>query len=105
MSKAKKIPQVDLTSKIMDTKTGLPSTAVYLPALSAFYSGLLGKLAQPGEYAPERNPAAFENGIEGMNWLNKGQGYFYYKWLLYSAGHANIDITVDDPKEDRKSVV
>jgi hypothetical protein len=35
-----------------------------------------------------------------MNWLNPTQGLFPYKWSLYSAGHANLDLTKQDPKED-----
>jgi hypothetical protein len=38
--------------------------------------------------------------MEMMNWLNPTQGLFPYKWSLYSAGHANLDLTKQDPKED-----
>jgi hypothetical protein len=73
--------------------------AVFLPALSGFYSTYIGK-QQAGPYVePARIPASFENGIEGLNYLNEDEGYFTYKWSLYSAGHANLDLTKDDPKE------
>ncbi len=66
--------------------------AVYLPAISSFYSTYIAK-QRLGEYVPtERIPAGFERGIEGMNFLNPEQGYFYYKYALYSAGHAQLDL-------------
>jgi hypothetical protein len=38
--------------------------------------------------------------MEQMNWLNPRQGLFPYRWSLYSAGHANLDLNKVDPKED-----
>jgi len=67
--------------------------AVYLPAISSFYSTYIAKQRE-GEFIPkERIPQGFDRGIEGMNFLNPEQGYFYYKFALYSAGHAQLDIT------------
>ena len=66
--------------------------AVYLPAISSFYSTYIDKQRQE-EFVPnERIPKGFNRGIEGMNFLNPEQGYFYYKYALYSAGHAQLDI-------------
>ncbi len=45
-------------------------------------------------------PTRFEHGVEGLNFLNPDQGYFQYKWGLYSAGHANLDTTKFDASED-----
>jgi hypothetical protein len=73
--------------------------AVFLPALSFFYAAYIGKQQVENYVDPSRIPADFENGIEGMNYLNENAGYYHYKWSLYSAGHANLDITKDDPKE------
>jgi len=84
----------DLTSKQSDY-------AVFLPALSSFYGTYIGKQRHDPNYIdPARIPAQFENGIEGLNWLNSKEGYFHYKWALYSAGHANLDVNKFDPKED-----
>lgn len=95
----KKLPQVDLTTKQIGTN-GHPNTAIYLPALSSFYSTTLAKYKDPTYWdASTRMPADFDKGLEGLDWLNKNDSYFYYKWSLYSAGHANIDITKPDPKE------
>jgi hypothetical protein len=75
--------------------------AVFLPALSGFYATYVGKQRHDPTYVdPARIPADFEHGIEGMNWLNADQGYFTYKWSLYSAGHADLDTTKIAPKED-----
>ena len=75
--------------------------AVFLPALSSFYGTYIGKQRHDPNYIDSaRIPADFENGIEGMNWLNADAAYFPYKWALYSAGHANLDINKFDPKED-----
>jgi hypothetical protein len=84
----------NLTSKQSDY-------AVFLPALSSFYGTYIGKQRHNPNYIdPARIPADFENGIEGMNWLNADAAYFPYKWALYSAGHANLDTNKFDPKED-----
>ena len=84
--------------------------AVFLPALSGFYATYIGKQRHKepdnkkydnGNYVPMgRVPKDFENGVEGLNWLNKDEAYFPYKWALYSAGHAELDINKHAPKED-----
>jgi hypothetical protein len=75
--------------------------AVFLPALSGFYATYVGKQRHDPTYVdPARVPTDFEHGVEGMNWLNADQGYFTYKWSLYSAGHADLDTTKIAPKED-----
>jgi hypothetical protein len=38
--------------------------------------------------------------MEHLNWLNSKKGLFPYKWSLYSAGHADLDLTRKSPKED-----
>ena len=66
--------------------------AVYLPAISTFYSTYISK-QRYGEFVPaDRLPKGFDRGIEGMNFLNAEQGYFDYKYGLYSAGHAQLDL-------------
>ena len=92
--------QVDFTS-VQLGKDGLPQYAVFLPALSTFYSAFVGKQRETGAYVdPARLPAGFDRGVEGINWLNPEDAYFYYKWALYSAGHAEIDINKQDWKDD-----
>jgi hypothetical protein len=67
--------------------------AVYLPAISSFYSTYVAK-QRLEEFVPKtRIPAGFDRGIEGMNFLNPEEGYFTYKYGLYSAGHAQLDLT------------
>jgi hypothetical protein len=67
--------------------------AVYLPAISSFYSTYVAK-QRLSEFVPtDRIPAGFDRGIEGMNFLNPEEGYFTYKYGLYSAGHAQLDLT------------
>lgn len=66
--------------------------AVYLPAISSFYSTYVAK-QRLEEFVPKsRIPQGFDRGIEGMNFLNPEQGYFTYKYALYSAGHAQLDL-------------
>ena len=78
-------PPVDLTPLQKDY-------AVYLPAISSFYSTYVAK-QRLEEFVPnDRIPKGFDRGIEGMNFLNPEQGYFYYKYSLYSAGHAQLDL-------------
>jgi hypothetical protein len=66
--------------------------AVYLPAISSFYSTYIAKQRLEKFIADDRIPQGFDRGIEGMNFLNPEQGYFYYKYGLYSAGHAQLDL-------------
>ena len=66
--------------------------AVYLPAISSFYSTYVAK-QRLEEFVPTtRIPQGFDRGIEGMNFLNPEEGYFTYKYGLYSAGHAQLDL-------------
>ena len=80
--------------------------AHFLPALSGFYATYVGKQRFPDPvtgdcYVPDdRIPSNFQNGIESLNYLNKQEGQFQYKWTLYSAGHAELDTTKFSPKED-----
>jgi hypothetical protein len=84
----------NLTNKQLDY-------AVFLPALSGFYATYVGKQRHDPTYVdPARIPADFENGIEGLNWLNPDAAYFPYHWALYSAGHAELDVNKHSPKED-----
>jgi hypothetical protein len=66
--------------------------AVYLPAISSFYSTYVAKQRLEKFIPDDRIPHGFDRGVEGMNFLNPEQGYFYYKYGLYSAGHAQLDL-------------
>lgn len=84
--------QDNLTSKQLDY-------AVFLPAISGFYSTFIGKQRNE-QYV---DPARFPNGLtdmEQLNWLNSGKSLFPYRWSLYSGGHANLDLTKQDWSED-----
>ena len=90
---AKRVEHDDLTAKQNDY-------AVFLPALSSFYATFIGKQRVANDYVdPLRMPKNLPD-MEHLNWLNSQEGVFTYKWSLYSAGHANLDVTVDAPKED-----
>lgn len=78
-------PPVDLTPLQRDY-------AVFLPAISSFYSTYVSK-QRHSEYIPkDRIPSGFDRGIEGMNFLNPEEGYFTYKYGLFSAGHAQLNL-------------
>jgi hypothetical protein len=66
--------------------------AVYLPAISTFYSTYISKQRYDKFVPDDRIPKGFDRGVEGMNFLNPEQGYFTYKHGLYSAGHAQLDL-------------
>ena len=67
--------------------------SVFLPSISSFYDRTISKYRELGSdfYPDSRMPAAFENGIEGCDFL-KTDAYYNYKWGLYSAGHAQLDL-------------
>jgi hypothetical protein len=74
--------------------------ATFLPAVSSFYSTFVGKQRFGNYVDPARLPTGFTNGVEGLNFFDPEKGYFYYKWGLYSAGHADLDMTRASEKDD-----
>lgn len=71
--------------------------SVFLPSISTFYNNYIANQRRNPDYVPQsRIPAGFENGIEGCNYLNADQGYYTYKWSLYSAGHAQLNLDKAD---------
>ena len=74
--------------------------AVFLPAVSGFYATFIGKQQSTEYVETSRIPKNFTHGVESLNFLNPTQGQFQYKWCLYSAGHADLDVNRDSPKED-----
>jgi hypothetical protein len=87
-----KKPPVNLTPLQMDY-------AVYLPAISSFYGTYIAKQRLEEFIPKDRIPSGFDRGIEGMNFLNEEDGYFTYKYGLYSAGHATLDLNKTMTKE------
>lgn len=73
--------------------------AIYLPAISGFYATYIGKQRYDQYVDPARMPAGLKD-MEMLNWLNSQKSLFPYKWSLYSAGHANLDLSKHDPSED-----
>ena len=74
--------------------------AVFLPAISSFYGTYIGKQRfDPTNIPPSRMPQGIPD-MEQLNWLNPQKGLFPYKWSLYSAGHADLDLAKVSPKED-----
>ena len=74
--------------------------AIFLPAISGFFATFVGKQRREEYVEYSRIPTHFTNGVESMNWLEPSKSLFNYKWSLYSAGHADLDIHKDSPKED-----
>ena len=71
--------------------------ALFLPAVSSFYIAGLGKQRNGEQYFnKDRIPQGFNGDVEKLNFLNSKEGLYYYKWGLYSAGHANLDTTKVD---------
>jgi hypothetical protein len=74
--------------------------AIFLPAISSFYSTYIGKqMSDPTYVPPERMPTGLPD-MEMLNFFNQVDGAFKYRWGLYSAGHANLDLTKEVPKEN-----
>jgi hypothetical protein len=87
------IEQDDFTSKQNDY-------AVFLPAISGFYATYIGKQRVNNDFVSlSRMPQALQD-MEQLNWLNSQKGLFPYRWSLYSAGHADLDLSKPAPKED-----
>lgn len=76
--------------------------ALFLPALSGFYATFVGRQRDPNN-GPYVDPKRFPQGMtdmEQLNWLNPDKALFPYRWSLYSAGHANLDLSQTDWSED-----
>jgi hypothetical protein len=73
--------------------------AIFLPAISSFYSTYVGKQRFSPYVDSARMPAGIPD-MEQLNWLNAQKALFPYRWSLYSAGHANLDLATHVPKED-----
>jgi hypothetical protein len=86
------IEQDDLTSKQQDY-------AIFLPAISSFYASYIGRQRFSQYIEQTRMPTGIPD-MEQMNWLDPQKALFPYRWSLYSAGHANLDLVKQDPKED-----
>ncbi|NBR61821.1 MAG: hypothetical protein EBT86_09280 [Actinobacteria bacterium] len=89
----------DLTTPQLG-KNGHSQYAVFLPATSTFYATFVGKQRYMNYVDPARIPPSFTNGMESLNFLDPVKGQFYYKWCLYSAGHANLDLNKISWRED-----
>ena len=73
--------------------------AIFLPAISSFYGTYIGKQRYERYVDQARMPAGIPD-MEQLNWLNPQKALFPYRWSLYSAGHANLDLAKHAPKED-----
>ena len=73
--------------------------AIFLPAISSFYSTFIGKQRYNEYVEYNRVPKHLTNGVESGNWLEPAAGLWTYKWSLYSAGHASLELGKID-KED-----
>lgn len=77
-----------------------PDWALFLPAVSSFYISGLGKQREGENYFDQsRIPQGFNGNVECLNFLNAQEGLYTYKWGLYSAGHANLDVNKVDHNE------
>ena len=78
----------------MDNKINLTESnkdfAVFLPAISFIYADLLSKNEK--EKYGDRVPKGLPNGLDSLKFLYEDKAMFNYKWGLYSAGHAKLDI-------------
>lgn len=78
---------------------GRSKWACFLPAISSFYSTYIGRQRHENYVDATRMPAGIPE-MEQLNFLNDQKGLFHYRWGLYSAGHADLDMTKIAPKED-----
>jgi hypothetical protein len=102
--KVKLVPNInslirDLTA-VQIRPDGLSKYALFLPATSSFYISFIGNQRYSNYTDLARIPACFTHGVESLNYLDPNKGLFYYKWNLHSAGHADLDLTNFNSRED-----
>lgn len=83
--------QINLTNRNEDY-------AVFLPAISGIYAKFMSDY-QANKLPPERIPQGLPKGLDSLKFLNENDGLFTYKWGLYSAGHAELDLKNSDERE------
>jgi len=94
-----------MSDKTEDMNTDLTASqndyALFLPATSGFYAAFIGYQRNRYPYVePARLPKNFTNDVESINYLDPKSPLLYYKWCLYSAGHANLNLNKQDDRED-----
>ena len=91
---------MNLLEQINLSNSNQDDWGLFLPAVSSFFIAGLGKQREGENYFDAaRIPAGLNGSVEKLNFLNEKEGLYTYKWGLYSAGHANLDVTVDDHNE------
>jgi queuine/archaeosine tRNA-ribosyltransferase len=90
--------QHDMTAQQLGAD-GKPQWALFLPAISGFYSTFISKQRQTPYVPQSRMPTGIPD-MEMLNFLNSQQGLFHYQWGLYSAGHADMDLSRFSDKDD-----
>ena len=83
-----------------DFTTSQKDYALYLPAISTFYTTHMGKYMHDECSIENSRFAKNIPDLEMLNFLDKNKGIFNYKWGLYSAGHANLDLTKTVSREE-----
>ena len=75
--------------------------SVFLPSISSFYDRTISRYREQGDsfFPPERIPSHFEDGLDGCDFLRQ-DAYYTYKWGLYSAGHAQLDLSKADAHDN-----
>lgn len=84
----------DLSKEVDDR-----NLAVFLPAVSTFINMCFHNQRKDPNYYGARMPKGFENGMETLNFLDPSVGAFFYKYGLYSAGHATLDVDKTQVKD------
>lgn len=83
--------------KTQDLTATQGDSAIFLPSISSFYVNYISK--QRHEEYVKNSRIPFANGMEALNFWNPTEGAFHYKWALYSAGHASLDVDKPAPHE------
>lgn len=82
--------------------------AVFLPSISSIYVKMV---SQQLKGKRDKLPPGLLRGWDDLDFLKTNTDLFSYKWALYSAGHAQLDVTRTDTEEslvqkrDRKNTV
>jgi hypothetical protein len=87
----------DLTARQID-ENNRSKWAIFLPAVSGFYSTFIGRQRYENYVDQSRMPM-FKS-MEELNWFNSKESLFPYKWSLFSGGHADLDLSKVSTKED-----
>jgi hypothetical protein len=90
------MPENQIDFEYADLTASNKDYAIFLPSISSIYVKML---SQDLMGKRDKFPSGLRRGWDDLDFLQTKGDLFSYKWALYSAGHAQLDVTRTDTEE------